>query len=405
VELNKILNPRWVILTLSCVSVSIWVLTPLSLLQKWNILHKATLMEVAVPAVLANLAFLLGSYLHKLWPGSKVPTILLNSREMIILWSSGILAIAAISVVFVKIGLSGFSFHYFSFRAAYVDGVTTLMHLSTFGIVYLVGKKIWVGKSYSIPTILLSLFVFVAVARGTLGAERLALFIPILALIILFFVRRGVRLKIKSIVLVSSVGVLFLIIFSVLEYYRTYGVKVLSGADIGGPISYGLERLQMYYATAVNSGASELSIIREGKLYYPPFMVTLQPIAQIISFSDTLEQVFGYYTFRNIPLEELGMYTPEFNNRWGLISPFFEGYFLGALFWLIWGFVGQRYYSILFIDKSYSMSDGLAFSFIMVGFIDSALRVNLLSASHLLLPLFMVFILKLVETKGRIRNP
>ena len=179
-----------------------------------------------------------------------------------------------------------------------------------------------------------------------------------------------------------------MIVFVVAEYYRTFGVKLAYGEKINdNPVVYGLQRLIMYFSTSVNSGGTEFGFFKEGSLRNALFSMTFSPAATVLySFlgMQPIGQSVGSISTVDVAVS-MGLFNPEFNNRWGVVTPFTEGWIAGALFWIVWGFIGTHFY--LKVTKQRAEPWNLIFYGLFVAaFVDNQTRVALLAAPHFLLP-------------------
>lgn len=267
-------------------------------------------------------------------------------------------------------------------------GITSLVHASTAAAV-LVGS-IWVIRNNSLServslTYLALAAFFLCLIRAVVGSERVAIYYPAVAVVCCWALQSR-RVVSFSYVLFFVLFLLFVFFaFAGAEWFRSYGAKVEEHTMQDTLLSFSAKRLYLYYGTAVNTAGAFLMFSAEDGESEPLFMHTLNPLRQMIDALNGFEsQSLARY------LGSSGLYNPEFNNVWGIASPFTEGLLWGCAYWVGWGFVSTCLYrrSIQSCTDAFSLA---MFGIVTAGIVDAA-RVNSLGTVHILLPIGMLWI-------------
>jgi hypothetical protein len=280
-------------------------------------------------------------------------------------------------------------------RFAALEGVTTFVHASTAAAVLLIAAINiygWERLCAQVPNVKswTAMLLCLIITRAILGSERVAIYVPLAAAAAMYMVNSARRAGLKAIGLaVIGVGVA-ICMFIAGEYFRSYGVKrTLSGLD-EPLLSYGANRLLVYYGASVNAAGAMLEIVYESKDQMEPlFRHTLKPVSQL--FAMFQEPEARDFLLRD-KAEWSGLYNHEFNNVWGFAAPFLESSWVGALFWLAWGFIATRCW-LSIIQRGANAYSLAIFGLISAGLIETA-RLNALGGVHLLIPLILIVIIK-----------
>jgi hypothetical protein len=153
--------------------------------------------------------------------------------------------------------------------------------------------------------------------------------------------------------------------------------------------SYGLNRLLVYYGASVNTGGALLEVVRDGHGYEELFRHTFNPGWKILSLASGREEAGSMLPDM---IQWSGLYNPEFNNAWGIATPFTEGLWIGLLYWALWGFVATR----CWFNAKRPGADAATlsiFGLVTAGLIEAA-RVNALGTVHLLVPLAILLLVR-----------
>ncbi|MDQ8183707.1 hypothetical protein [Pelagicoccus sp. SDUM812005] len=402
---SLLLHPLIVFFGVSTFALLNWFLTPFDLFARWGVVH------------LADRVLLLG-----IWAVTGMSFVIGTIAALVVFQGEGRVASLDVrrldQVYWVSVGLSVFSFAFFVLNAIvrggvgalldpytsreyYVTGITTWVHFGTATVVLcLLLKSVGLCTPWKIVggVVVLGTLAF----RSVLGAERLALFVPLLGGLVAWMVLRQIRFRLWHAIAVPLVPVLFFGAFAAMEYGRSYKSRIKDGHIEAGLLSYSFERIQLYYALSVNSGGLLYELVEDTGESYPVFGGTVGPL------SDITRRLFppGIYLPGEKPITkdvgremaEGGMYNPEFNNKWGLVTPYLEGRIVGFFYWMIAGFVGAAIHRSAM--RSQSIFSIAALGVFIAGLVDAASRVNLLAGSQILFPLVLLLLAKvLVERK------
>jgi hypothetical protein len=403
-------DPLALFLIPSIFSVLTWVLTPVQWFNEWKITYKVEPGYVLFPWILGFLVFSAGSVVRRITYrpacsyADSSPNSARNVQWLTFLFAS--VSVFALVLLVSRSGLSGL-FNTYIVRSNYVGGITTFSLLTTAGIAF-AGVNILIDGNLRrvaiIPLVGVSLF---AIYRVVVGAERIALFIPLIAIASVFLLRRFkyVHFKLFFYVLVTLFAVLAFFVCA--EYFRSYSAKMDYGEDINTSfIEYGLQRFVLYFSASVNAGGAMFSFFETGVSNAPLFTTTFSPFAKVLYSNLGLAPiVFGPFTGADVSdiAINMGLFNPEFNNHWGVATPFTEGWGVGVLFWFIWGFVGTHLY-LNVVERQGDAWDWSFWGLFVAAFLDNQSRVALLAAPHFLVPFLWLYLLSVFRTKVPIFN-
>lgn len=393
-------HPLLLFLVPSLVAVTAWAVTPETWFSDLRITQKVDFSAFWFPWFLSFVLFTIGYALRKgtfvipseqTLPNDKANeqaqwfTLLVSSFSMVVL----------AFLVIRSAGVSGL-WQAYVVRQNYVGGVTTFTLLSTAALTFAGCMYLSRGSIKSICLIPLVAGTMYAGYRAVFGYERVALLIPMVALMVSYALMRYRRLTFSMVALglVAFAGVL--VIFVAAEYFRTFGVKLAYGESINeNPILYGLQRFVMYFSTSVNSGGVEYELSRMGMATQPLFSATFSPLATVLYSLLGITPNTGAMGVTSTDVAvSMGFFNPEFNNRWGVVTPFTEGMISGSVFWVIWGFYGTHLY--LMVTRLRPEPWNLAlFGLFVAAFVDNQSRVGLLAAPHFLVPFLWLVVLRI----------
>jgi len=376
----------------STFAIGMWAVTPQFLMEIAHVRVFVDIKYVFQPLFLSFALFFIGMSLARVMRISRWRFTGWSSKSIAQLqWYSSIIAVGAFGWLAITVikdhGIQGI-FNSEDVRGSYQPGLTTLVHLSTVCIV-VAGVSLVVTKSWkSVCWVPFTAAVLVSAHRAFVGTERLALFIPLIAMFpAVFLVRfRRVRLKALGYLAFGVTGVAALFIFA--EYFRSYSLKSELGEDIErNPVVYGLQRLALYYSLSVNAGAGSYEIFTNRDAANPLFANTLRPAAKLLysDRNDGVERLHGIPVFKEEMLIERGYFSHEFNNSWGVATPFLEGWVVAAFFWIFWAFLGTKlyYHAVKYRSDICGLS---LFGLFVAAFIDTQSRVLMLGEPHFVIP-------------------
>lgn len=392
------LHPLSLFVIPSVLAITIWYFTPYDWFEALSIRSKVETKYVLIPWIVSLAAFVIGIGCRLVLGRPNVSRHAMPSVKATrnVQWIATILAYVSFTVlVYVVVGNSGIEglFNQYSIKNSYIGGVTSFV-LLTNGILILSFACIFVDKSSErVAWFPLIGMLGLALQRALFAGERLAFYIPVSALIVVILQIRRPRITVRFAVAAVFVALFAVGAFIALEYKRSYLPKLPTAETIHeNPILYGGNRFVMYYSTSVNSGSGEFKTFYVDKITRPFFAITLNPIAKILYEVVGFQPATGDQTFffTELIFRE-GLYNPEFTNVWGITTPFTEGWVMGILFWLFWGFVGMHFYirATVFCADPWELS---IFGLYVSALVDTQTRSPLLAALHFLLPLsFLIF--------------
>lgn len=404
-NLGPKLNPLAIFSLLVLGSVLIWLVTPMEWLIEWRVINRAS-SEVFFKAIgLAWVSFAFGCLVAWYFFQPKFAVFVeKEGRHLFFMVICCALSLAAFAiVVFLTITQRGFGEILNNIRGAgrpyYVTGVTTFVHLSTTGVllygVLRVHRSRWLSVKYKRFATVIGFILFgVAFARGVVGAERLAVYIPLLAVAICYVIMN--RPAIQRIVRMSVVALVMVIgLFVALESQRSYSTKYATGETSENMVQYGYKRFVLYYALALNTGVTRVEYAEQGIMKAPLFTTTAYPLARIVYETTALgTQVdLDFMGFEQLGQTE-GVYNAEFTNISGFFAPFIEGWIVGIGFWVFWGGMAMFFYM-----RAYRVAatgyDVATYALIMTALCDAP-RVSLLGATHFLFPFIFLLLFRMV---------
>lgn len=390
-------DPLSLFLIPSVYAVLLWILTPDEWFNDWKILYKVDAQHVLVPWVVAFIAFLIGSWLRRLTytaAAQRLPQDIQSAKKT--QWAGFLIASASMLILVVLVvqdfGLMGLIETY-TVRGSYIGGLTTFSLLTNAGLI-LAGVYFLVDRNTSrialIPLLGMGAY---ALYRGFVGAERIAILVPFVAVGSVYMLMRFERITARMCLLAVIGFITVLGLFIGAEYFRSFEAKLAYGENINtNIIEYGWQRFVLYFSTSVNSGGTLFSFFRDDMSYSPLFERTFSPLAKIMyNMLNLPPVVFGPYEgdSSNVAVS-MGLFNPEFNNNWGVATPFTEGWIPGILFWIIWGYLGTHLY--LNVTKRRGDAwDWALFGLFVAAFVDNQSRVALLAAPHFLVPFIWLY--------------
>jgi hypothetical protein len=392
----------------SVFSILVWFSTPYEWLVEWGVNQKASYSTILLPWVVAFAAFVLGVVGQSLLMGTSRGVASGGpSRTMAVRMQWWLTGLAVISLVFVILlatrngGPTGFLQPY-TVRSSYVAGLTTLLHGTTC-IIVLASCLYLVDRNVSrISFMALGIACIIVLYRVFIGYERLAVFIPGLAIFILYLRLRYVRITLKLVTFVFSALISLIAIYILAEYFRSYSAKMALGADIeSDPLVYGLKRFLLYFAISVNTGGVGFGFFMEGLDIKPLFTVTCPPFAKIFYALFNMESFKLAEThYNSLQLaRQMGVYNDEFNNSWSIATSFTEGWVMGIIYWVTWGWIANMLYRN-FSRPRPTIWDLCLYGLFVAAFVDNQSRVAMLSAIHFLLPFGIFLLLRSYTTYG-----
>ncbi|MGZ0709032.1 hypothetical protein ACWPKO_11925 [Coraliomargarita sp. W4R53] len=375
----------------SIASILIWFFVPSAWFDNYGIKKIPEFWMIVEPWGCAFFFFAAGFLLRKLTCPPRISDSALIEYEKdvdlhIVFWGIMAILISGLAMVncIARFGVMGLLNGY-AVKAAYISGVTTLVQTTTLVLVCYSTVKV-MGETISRKSLwIVALCFFFAVYRSVYGAERLSLFVPIVATFFVFCSYKVVALDRRLILSAVATILALLSAFCILEYFRSYLPKERLGYDLDSPLVYCLRRISMYFAASVNTAGASYSLndIQSTAL----FSNTAVPMAEVL---------YGMLGFSPIYLgavdgggmkviESYGFYNPELNNSWGVVTPFLESIFVGCFFWFIWGVVGAQMY-VRAYDASRQVYDLVLYGIYCACLLDTVTRVNLLGTSQFLVP-------------------
>lgn len=399
------LNPLAVFSLLVAGSIVIWFVSPAEWLLEWRVINRADTVMLLKGMALAWISFAAGCLIawYFLQPRFEIFAEK-ESRHILYMMICCGLAVSAFGVVLVlTITQRGFGEILANIQGAgrpyYVTGVTTFVHLSTTGVllygVFRVFKPRWARvESKRLVTMLGVTLLGVAVARGVIGAERVAIYIPVVAVLICYVImNRPAIARMAKFGVVALVAVISL--FVLLESQRSYAIKYDRGDTSENALVYGFKRFVLYYTLALNTATTRIEYSEQGIMKAPLFTTTAYPLARVVY------ETTGYGTQVDIDFmgfEQLGqtegVYNAEFTNISGLLAPFIEGWAVGVFFWVFWGGTAMFFY-IRAYRQGATGYDVATYALILTAFCDAP-RVNLLGATHFLFPFLFLLVFRLI---------
>jgi hypothetical protein len=384
----------------SAFSVLLWRFTPAQWFDDLRISSKVDGLYVYVSWALSYLAFAFGSIVRRgtFVPKPARPALAVAEAHRVQWLTFGMCTLSMVILCVLVLSDAGPAglLDTDAVRNSYVGGITTFTLLTNAGIalagIYLITER----ASTRIAMLPLFGMIAFAVYRGFIGAERIALYVPCLAVGLPYILMKFPRLSSKAILLTLAGFVGIVGIFVVGEYFRTFTVKQALGENITSNwLEYGWQRFVLYFSTSVNSGGAEFSFFATNVSQAPLFSNTLSPLAKVLYSTFGMEPVvLGNGTSFSADLAvSMGLFNPEFNNQWGVATPFTEGWIPGMLFWVTWGYWGTH----LYLNVTRRLGDAWDWTFFglfMVAFIDNQSRVALLAAPHFLVPFLWLYMVR-----------
>lgn len=278
-------------------------------------------------------------------------------------------------------------------RMSYIPGLTTLNLLTAAGVVLpcvlLIArlsrppKRVLVG--------LLVTAVILSCVRAVANGERLAVLIPLVAVMFAYLGLKAERLQLRHFVLplLAVFGVYCVFIAS--ETIRSYKVKSERGLIDESAIKYGTDRFLLYYAQSVNSGVASVEIAQEMGGTAPLFSSTMNPLYQVLAQVPVARDLIYRGNVQQLDYSAAeGSKSTEFTNRWGITAPYVEGLYWGAAYWFLMGLAaGAAYRRFLRLDSPFLAA---AYCIWLAGLVDAS-RVLVLGSTHILVPVLALIAL------------
>ena len=396
--------PVWVLVSISpmallalpsLVAIIVWTLLPESIALDAGMLQVSDSGTVWMIFAMCISMFGFGfAFLSLLFPSISTPAWDLNkfrqvSRIMLVLgW------LALICMVFLTWLEGGVPLIMAAIRGTenpvYIDGITTNVHLASILFpalvaTYLQMRRIgkirpWIHRHIAATSLL-------AGARFVLGGERLALYIPLTAAMLVLVSMAGRNAGRRLVQLGSAAVMSVVLLFAASESLRSYAVKSSYGTVETGLMGYSTNRLLMYYVAAINNGARAYALTDEGVSISVPFSNTISPLAPVAHYI-LPSQIYTptWVTSNDVNASE-GYRPAELTNVWGMAGPFTEGKLWGLIYWLLIGaftlFLFRGFRATRFNPVAVSV-----YALWASGLVDVA-RVNMLASIHILWPVFI----------------
>jgi hypothetical protein len=399
-------DPIVMFLVPSVFAVLTWILTPQQWFNDWRILYKVDADYIYLPWAIALLPFGVGYLIRRVTYAPPAEKALpLPSNAVTMQWVTFLVAsLSMLALAYLVVSTSGISglFQTYTVRGSYLGGVTTFSLLTNAGLT-IAGVYFLMDRSLKRVSVvpLMGLGVY-ALYRGFVGAERIAIFIPFLAIAAAYTLMRFERVTMRMVVYFILGVMVILLLFIGAEYSRSFTAKLAYGENISTNIfEYGAQRFLLYFSTSVNSGGVEYSFFKTNVSQNLLFTTTCAPLAKL------LYGIFGMtpfgldaYTGDTADLAvSMGLYNPEFNNHWGVVTPFTEGWVPGCIFWFVWGFWGTHLY-LNVTRRRGDAWDWALYGLFVAAFVDNQSRVALLAAPHFLIPFGWLYFLRLFQPRG-----
>jgi hypothetical protein len=406
-NVSKFAHPGLAFFVFSTLAVLVWLAMPQEVFARWNIPVRSSFVPVAVAWVASSVVFLLGWAAeivfarHRCAPASASAD---RRSARTVVWTIALVSTAAFvlltAMVFATHGAAGLA-NPKIYRDGGIGGITTLVLLAPCPLV------IWFAlrlkrvrlRGFGIPVVLSTA---VMTAHVHLASARLSLLLAVIACAVIYWVHRmqtGRRLP-WSAVIATSVAVV--VVFAFFEYFRTFRSKQEHGFETGGAAGYGLERLGMYVATAVNNGGVLYRSRMADEYSRPVFTQTAGPVGEVLYGAAGLEPFYAVPNPGGGILAELEAnreFNPEFNNCWGLAGPWLEGPVSGVAFFFVWGAMAS--WSFRRMRARTGVYELLIYGYVYGGIVDTSMRVASLGSSYLMLPIAVMAVVSLVQRRAR----
>ncbi len=391
-RVSKLAHPGIAFLACSALAVLVWWMMPMDLFYRWKIPNRSEYATIATAWAASAGLFILG------WVGEilfnrhrRVPISVVDDRRnaRIVIWTLCLISTTAfvllVAMVLFNNGVAGLN-NPKVFREGGLGGVTTMVLLAPCTIVVWFALRL---KTSRVRGVLLPVVTAAWVTLGHvyLASARLSLLLAVIACAIIYWVHRMQTRRSLPAGMIVGTACVVAVTFSFFEYFRSYQAKQNHGFETGSPLTYGMERLGMYVATAVNNGGMLYRERSKGEFAVPLFSQTAGPVGEIVYNALGVPSVYLASGGGEGALPELEAnqeYNPEFNNCWGPVGPWLEGPFSAVVFFVFWGAMGS--WSFRRMRAQTGVYELVIFGYVYAGVVDTSMRVASLGGSYVLLP-------------------